>query len=109
MLIAAINEIDQRHILASRDLGATSFETLKNILIPGIFPTILAVLFLNFTMILSDFGTPIIIGGEFKILATETYMTIFCSGDLGEVAAMSVLLIPPAIVAFTFYKKIWII
>jgi iron(III) transport system permease protein len=105
MLVAAINAIDQRHILASRDLGATSFETLKNILIPGIFPTILAVLFLNFTMNLADFGTPIIIGGKFKMLATETYMTIFSSGDLGKAAAMSVLLIPPAIIAFTFYKK----
>lgn len=105
MLIAAKNEIDQRHILASRDLGATSFETLNNILIPGIFPTILAVLFLNFTMVLSDFGPPIIIGGKFKMLATETYMTIFSSGDLGKAAAMGVLLIPPAIVAFTFYKK----
>ncbi len=105
MLIGAINAIDQRHILASRDLGASSFETFKNILIPGIFPTILAVLFLNFTMNLADFGTPIIIGGKFKMLATETYMTIFSSGDLGKAAAMSVLLIPPAIIAFIFYKK----
>lgn len=105
MLITAINAIDQRHILASRDLGATSYESLKNILIPSISPTILAVLFLNFTMNLADFGTPIIIGGKFKMLATETYMTIFSSGDLGTAAAMSVLLIPPAIVAFLFYKK----
>lgn len=105
MLVAAINAIDQRHIFASRDLGATSSETLKNILIPGIFPTILAVLFLNFTMNLADFGTPIIIGGKFKMLATETYMMIFSSGDLGKAAAMSVLLIPPAILAFLFYKK----
>ncbi|HHX61675.1 MAG TPA: iron ABC transporter permease [Epulopiscium sp.] len=105
MLITAINAIDQRHILASRDLGATSYETLKHILIPAVSPTILAVLFLNFTMNLADFGTPIIIGGKFKMLATETYMTIFSSGDLGTAAAMSVLLIPPAIVAFLFYKK----
>lgn len=105
MLVGAINAIDQRHILASRDLGASSSQTLKNVLIPGIFPTILAVLFLNFTMNLADFGTPIIIGGKFKMLATETYMTIFSSGDLGKAAAMSVLLIPPAIVAFSFYKK----
>lgn len=56
-------------------------------------------------MNLDDFGTPIIIGGKFKMLATETYMTIFSSGDLGKAAAMSVLLIPPAILAFLFYRK----
>lgn len=105
MLMTAINSIDGRQILASRDLGATPYDTLKNVLIPGIFPTILSVLFLNFTMNLADFGTPIIIGGKFKMLATETYMTIFASGDLGKAAAMSVLLIPPAILAFVFYRK----
>lgn len=105
MLITAINAIDQRHILASRDLGATSYETLRHILIPAIVPTILAVLFLNFTMNLADFGTPIIIGGKFKMLATETYMSVFSSGDLGTAAAMSILLVPPAILAFYFYKR----
>ena len=105
MLITAINAVDQRHIFASRDLGATSFKTLKNILLPGILPTILSVLFLSFTMNLADFGTPIIIGGKFKMLATEIYMTIFSSSNLGKAAAMNVLLIPPAVLAFLFYKK----
>ena len=50
-------------------------------------------------------GTPIIIGGKYKVLATEAYMTIFSAADLGKAAAMSVLLIPPAIIAFYFYRK----
>ncbi|MCF6460398.1 ABC transporter permease [Clostridium sp. Cult3] len=105
MIITALNSIDRRQILASRDLGATPSETLKNVILPAVFPTVLAVLFLNFTMNLADFGTPIIIGGKFKMLATETYKTIFASGDLGKAAAMSVLLIPPALLAFLFYRK----
>ena len=39
------------------------------------------------------------------MLVTETYMTIFSSGDLGKAAVMSVLLIPPAILAFLFNRK----
>lgn len=105
MLISALHSIDTRQILASRDLGAITTQTIRNIVIPAIFPTILSVLFLSFTMNLADFGTPIIIGGKFKMLATETYMTIFSSGDLGKAAAMSVLLIPPAILSFIFYRK----
>lgn len=105
MLISALHSIDTRQILASRNLGATTTQTIKNIVIPAIFPTILSVLFLSFTMNLADFGTPIIIGGKFKMLATETYMTIFSSGDLGKAAAMSILLIPPAILSFVFYRK----
>ncbi len=105
MLISALNSIDRRQILASKDLGADTLETLKNVIIPAIFPAILSTLFLSFTMNLADFGTPIIIGGKFKMLATETYMTIFSSGDLGKAASMSVLLIPPALLAFWFYRK----
>ncbi|WP_143598512.1 iron ABC transporter permease [Tissierella sp. P1] len=65
----------------------------------------MSVLFLQFTMNLADFGTPIIIGGKYKVLATEAYMTIFSAADLGKGAAISVLLIPPAVIAFYFYRK----
>lgn len=105
MLLSALNAIDKRQISASRDLGANSLETIKNIIIPAIMPSILSILFLNFTRNLADYGTPIIIGGKFKMLATETYNTIFASGDLGKAAAMSILMIPPALVAFYFYDR----
>ena len=105
MLISTLQSIDLRQILASRDLGATSFETLINVILPAAFPGIMSVLFLQFTVNLADFGTPIIIGGSYKVLATEAYMKIFSSAELGQAAAMSVLLIPPAVVAFYFYRK----
>jgi len=105
MLITTLNSIDSRQILASRDLGATPMETLFNVILPATFPGIMSVLFLQFTMNLADFGTPIIIGGRYKVLATEAYMTIFSTANLGKGAAISVLLIPPAIIAFHFYRK----
>lgn len=105
MLINTLNSIDLRQILASRDLGATPIETLFNVILPASLPGIMSVLFLQFTMNLADFGTPIIIGGRFKVLATEAYMTIFAAADLGKGATISVLLIPPAIIAFYFYRK----
>ena len=105
MLISALNAIDKRLLLASRDLGASALQTLHRVILPSIYPAILSVLFLLFTINMADFGTPIIIGGKFKVLATEAYMTIFSAADLGKAAAMSVLLIPPAIIAFYFYRK----
>ena len=105
MLISTLDSIDRRQILASRDLGASPMETLINIILPASFPGIMSVLFLQFTMNLADFGTPIIIGGKFKVLATEAYMTIFSAIDLGKAAAISVLLIPPAVIAFYFYRR----
>ena len=92
-------------ILASRDLGANPWETLKNVIFPAMIPTILSVLFLQFTMNISDFTTPIIIGGRFHVLATEAYLRVYAQANLNGAAAMTVLLLPPALIAFFFYRK----
>lgn len=105
MLLPSFDNMDQRLILASRDLGATSSETLKNVILPMVRPGILSVLFMLFTMNLADFGTPIVIGGNYKVLATEAYIQVISTANLGKASAMSILMIPAAIVAFYFYHR----
>lgn len=105
MLSGTLQNIDIRQIMASRDLGANPLQTLRNIVIPTAWPGILSVFFILFTMNLADFGTPIIIGGRFKVLATEAYLQMLSSSSLGKPAAISMLMIPPAIAAFYFYRK----
>lgn len=105
MIAGILKNIDNRLISASRDLGASSLETIKRVILPLATPGILATLFIIFTKNLSDFGTPIIIGGNFNVLATEAYLTAIGRANLPKAAAMSVILIIPAIVAFYFYRK----
>ncbi|NLL82308.1 MAG: iron ABC transporter permease [Tissierellia bacterium] len=104
-MMAGLNQIDSRLILASRDLGANPWQTLKNVILPSLIPTILSVLFLRFTMNISDFTTPVIIGGRFNVLATEAYLRVYAQANLNGAAAMTVLLLPPALVAFYFYNN----
>ena len=92
-------------MLASRDLGASPLQTLWRVVIPSVRPGILSVLFTLFTMNLADFGTPIVIGGRYKVLATEAYLQVISTANLGKASAISVLMIPPAILAFYFYRK----
>lgn len=105
MLFGSFEKIDMRQIWASSDLGASPFSTLKNIIIPSVLPGILSVFFILFTINMADFGTPIIIGGRYRVLATEAYLQVLSSPHLGKAAAMSILMIPPAIFAFYFYRK----
>ena len=105
MLSGTLQNIDIRQIMASRDLGANPLQTLRTIVIPAAWPGILSVFFILFTMNLADFGTPIIIGGRYKVLATEAYLQMLSSSSLGKPAAISMLMIPPAIAAFYFYRK----
>lgn len=105
MLINSFNSLDIRQVLASLDLGASPIKTLKNIVMPAVKPGVMAVLFVLFTINLADFGTPIIIGGSFKVLATEAYSLIVSTGSLSKGSAMSMLIIPPSVLAFYFYSK----
>lgn len=104
-MMIGLSQIDSRLILASRDLGATPWQTLKRVIFPSMIPTILSVLFLQFTMNISDFTTPIIIGGRFHVLATQAYLRVYAQANLNGAAAMTVLLLPPSLIAFFFYRN----
>ena len=105
MLLNSFDNMDQRMILASRDLGATPGQTLLSVIFPLMRPGILSVLFMLFTMNLADFGTPIVIGGNYKVLASEAYTQAISTANLGRASAISVLMVPAAAVAFYFYYR----
>ncbi len=106
ILIGVLQGIDANLENASRDSGAGCLQTLKNIIIPLAVPGILAAFLISFIKSLSDFGTPIIIGGNFNVLATEAYLNVIGLYNLPVAAAMSILLLVPALLVFIFYRKI---
>ncbi len=61
---------------------------------PLVRPGLLSVIFTLFTMNLADFGTPIVIGGRYKVLATEAYLQVISTANLGKASAISVLMVP---------------
>ena len=105
LLSGSFSSIDERSVSASLDLGATPFQTVKNIIIPNTMPGFLSLFFLLFTMNFADFGTTAIIGGKFRVLATEAYNAVIATGDLSRGAAISAVMIPITILAFLFYKN----
>ena len=105
LLLTAFDTLDVRQIMASRDLGAGPSGTLLHVILPSVRSGILSVLFILFTMSLADFGTPIVIGGRYKVLATEAYLQVISTPNLGKASAISVLMVPSAVVAFYFYRK----
>ncbi|ENK1243175.1 iron ABC transporter permease [Clostridium botulinum] len=104
LLIGIIGGIDKNFIDASLDLGAGFNYTLIRIVLLLIKPGIIVSALLVFVRSLSDFGTPMIIGGSFQVLATEVYMNIIANGNFGMAAAMSVLILIPSLIAFLIYR-----
>ena len=100
----ALEDFDGKLYDCGRDLGANAFFVLKDILLPLLSPAILASFFLSFLRGLSDFGTPIIIGGRYSTLATEIYLQIIGFSDFSKAAAMNILLLFPAFFSFLLYR-----
>lgn len=106
MLYEIFKNFDYTLINASRALGASPWESLKRVVFPISVPAFLGTFFILFTKNLSDFGSAIIIGGRESTLATEAYLTVIGEGNMPKAAAMTLLLIFPALLAFILYKRI---
>ncbi len=104
IIIGVIQGIDKNLIHASLDLGADMARTLKKIVIPLAKPGIIVAALLTFINCLSDFGTPIFIGGGFNVLATEAYLNVIAYYNLSRAAAMSTLIMLPAFLVFLVYR-----
>ncbi|WP_346936444.1 iron ABC transporter permease [Clostridium sp.] len=106
LLIGIISKLDMSLVQSSLDLGSSHSYALRKIIIPLVKPAILVCFLLSFVRSLSDFGTPMTIGGAFNVLATEIYMQIIGYGNLELAAAMNVIILIPALVIFIVYRKL---
>lgn len=105
LLIGYISSIDKSLIDSSKSLGAKTNDIIKDILIPYMLPAIRASALLTFLRSLSDFGTVAIIGGNFNVLASESYFAIISEGNVARAASINIFLLIPALIVFIFYQK----
>lgn len=85
---------------AAEDLGGRPLYVLRTVTFPLVTPAILTVFLLNFIASISDFGNPMLIGGGFQVLATQAFIQLIELFDLQLGAALAMLLIIPALIAF---------
>jgi iron(III) transport system permease protein len=73
MTAGALMTTDRSLEEASRNLGARSLRTFFSVTLPLILPSLTGGALIVFMMSLSDFGTPMIIGGNYTVLPTLAY------------------------------------
>lgn len=105
MIMAVLRGMDRTLEKASLDLGASRWDTLVSVTLPLASPGIVTAALIVFIRSLSDFGTPMFIGGNYNVLATQAYMSAVGACDLSEAAAMSTLLVIPALGVFVLYRR----
>ncbi len=99
-----LSKIDGDSIKSARDLGASQSSILKDIVLPQMKPGILVCLLLSFIRSLSDYGTPLIIGGRFTTIASDIYYQLTGYADLEKAAVLNMFLLLPSVAAFFLYR-----
>ncbi len=97
LIAASLRQTDGALEGASLDLGASPLRTLVSITLPLAGPGIASAAVMAFVRSLSDFGTPLFVGGRFQVLASRAYNVLIGLGDFPQACAMNVLLLVPAL------------
>lgn len=91
---------------AARNLGAGEGRVFKDITLPLMLPELTTTATLVFLASMSDFGTPLIIGGPYQTLASKIYLQITGLYDLNTAAFSGMILLIPCVLIFLAQKKL---
>ena len=105
MIAASLRNIDGTLEEVSLNLGASPLKTFMHVSLPLAMPGIFAAFLTAFMRSLSDFGTPLFVGGRFQVLASRAYNTLIGIGDFNTACAMNVLLVIPALIIIFFRRN----
>jgi len=99
ILMAALAAADARLYDAAAALGASRVKTFMTVTLPGVKYGLMSACFVVFTLVITDFGVPKVVGGKFSVMATEIYNQVIGQQNFTMGATVSVVLLIPAALA----------
>lgn len=99
ILTSALAISDRRLYEAARILGASGRRIFWTVTLPGSRYGIMSAIFVVFTIVITDFGNAIVIGGDYSVLATEIYNQVSGQANFNRGAVIGVFLLIPAALA----------
>jgi len=100
IIIIALSIADARLYEAATVLRSKPMRTFFTITIPSAKYGLISAIFVVFTLVITDFGIPKVIGGQFNVLAVDVYKQVVGQQNFEMGSVVSVVLIIPAVIAF---------
>lgn len=100
MLADVIRYEDGSAYEAAQVLGIPKWRQFFAIMLPYLRKPLISVVFATFTMIITDYGVPLMVGGKYTTVATVMYQEVIGQLDFGKGAVYGSLLLIPAVAAF---------
>lgn len=100
IMVTALSNSDARLYEAARVMKASPVRTFFTVTLPSAKYGLISASFVAFTLVITDFGVPKVIGGEFNVLATDIYKQVVGQQNFQMGAVVSVVLLLPAVFSF---------
>ncbi|NUA26852.1 putative 2-aminoethylphosphonate ABC transporter permease subunit [Cupriavidus basilensis] len=100
VLMAALSLADARLYEAARAMGASAWRTFLTVTLPGARHGLFGAACLVFTLVVTDFGVPKVVGGGYPVLALEAYKAVVGQQQFARGALIGMLLLLPALLTF---------
>lgn len=100
ILVAALRLADARLYEAAEALGASRPRIFYTVTLGGAKYGLISAVMVVFTLVITDFGIPKVIGGQFSVLATDVYKQVMGQQNFEMGAVVGVILLIPAVIAF---------
>jgi iron(III) transport system permease protein len=100
ILITALTLADARLYEAADALGTSAARKFLTITLPGAKYGLISAALVTFTLVITDFGIPKVIGGNFDVLATDIFKLVIGQQDFQRGAVVAVFLLAPALITF---------
>nr|WP_092363633.1 putative 2-aminoethylphosphonate ABC transporter permease subunit [Pseudomonas seleniipraecipitans] len=101
VLLSALALADARLFDAASSMGASPWRAFRSITWPGSRQGVFAAGCLVFTLCITDFGVPVVVGGDYQVLALEAYKAVLGQQQFGRGALIGLFLLLPALLSFT--------
>jgi len=100
ILITALSLADARLYEAADALGTSAARKFFTITLPGAKYGLISAALVTFTLVITDFGIPKVIGGNFDVLATDIFKLVIGQQDFQRGAVVAMFLLAPALLTF---------
>ena len=100
IITTALAISDARLYEAATVLRASRWKTFWTVTIPGARYGLISASFVVFNLVITDFGLPKVIGGQYNMLAVDIYKQVIGQQNFEMGAVVSVILLIPALFAF---------
>jgi len=106
ILVTALAAADGRLYEAAQAMGTSTWRRFVTITLPGAKYGLISAALVSFTLVVTDFGIPKVIGGNFGMLATDVFQLVIGQQDFQKGAVVALLLLAPALLSFVVDRHV---